>query len=437
MASALVRVGLRENSTPVAVRGQGCYVFDNAGKRYLDGSGGALIVTIGHGVAEIGEAVAAQMKKLAYVFRAHFSNEPAEELAQMLISEMPLGFSRILFTSSGSEAVESAIKAARQYHFERGEHGRHKIISRLDSYHGVTLGAMSATGMHAMKDAGSWRSLQIPVRHINTVRCDDCPFHLKYPSCQTFCASELERAIIEEGPGSVAAFIVEPSRGEEPPSDYWPTIREICDRYGVLLIADEVACGLWRTGRAYCVDHWNIVPDLLTFGKAAASGYAPLAGLAMSDRILDVLINGSGVFLHGHTHSANPMSCAAGLAVQRYVREHGLDRGVAGRGAALDQMLHRVVARHEMCVHTCGIGLLRQLALRPPRGTNLTIASLVLEALSMRFGLISQYWKAGDRVGFQLAPPYIITDAQILELEERLDRIIPAFAGWLAANRAG
>jgi adenosylmethionine-8-amino-7-oxononanoate aminotransferase len=317
-------------SYPVAMRGEGCWIFDKTGRRYLDASGQAAVVSIGHGVPEIGRAIAEQASQLAFAHTTQFHSEPAEKLASRLLALAPSNFhdgGRVYFTSGGSEATETAIKLARQFHLERGQASRYRVVSRRQSYHGSTLGAMSVSGNVARRAA--YQPLLAEWGHVAPCFCYHCPFGINCPDCGLACADDLKNFLDENDDASVAAFISEPVVGATlgaavPPDGYLQRIAEICRSRSILLIADEVMSGMGRTGKPFAVQHWNVEPDMILVGKGIASGYAPLGAVLIAPHVVEAFESGSGAFQHGFTYQAHPVATAAGNAVLDYIETHKL-----------------------------------------------------------------------------------------------------------------
>ncbi len=331
-----------QKSYPEAVRGEGVYVWDGDGNRYLDFSGSAAVNFIGHGVREISDAMAEQSRQLEFVHSSQFTTPVAEEFAQELLDFAGNGFAggAVYFTCGGSESVETALKLARQYQVEIGEENRHQILSRQQSYHGATLGALAVSGNRKR------REIYLPMvrefEHIGMPYCYRCAFDCTDScyNCGQQYAAELERAI-EAAKGAAAGFIFEPMSGATlgaatPPPGYLQAVADICRRRGVLLIADEVMTGMGRTGRNFAVEHWGVVPDILVTAKGLSSGYAPLGAVIASKKVVDAIAAGSGAFLHGFTYNAHPISVAAGRAVLRRIRAlnlvHAADSEAADSG---------------------------------------------------------------------------------------------------------
>jgi adenosylmethionine-8-amino-7-oxononanoate aminotransferase len=305
-----------DTEVPIIDRGEGCYVWDRQGKRYLDGLSGLFTVQAGHGRVELAQAAAHQAEKLGYFPVWSFAHEPAIELATRLAALAPGDLNRVFLTPSGGEAIDTAIKLARQYFKLRGEHSRTKVISRYLAYHGTSIGALSVTGVPSIKTPfeplmpGAIK-VQTPYRY----RCHDCQ-HLE--ACTLRCADDLALRIEMEGPDSVAAVFMEPLQNTggafAPPEGYWARIREICDQYGVLLVSDEVICAFGRLGHMFGSDRYGYQPDLITFAKGVTSGYAPLGGVMISDRIAEPFLDDPNLFLHGQTFGAHPVCCAVANA---------------------------------------------------------------------------------------------------------------------------
>ena len=341
--SAVLRRSFRKEF-PAAVRGQGVYVWDSGGNRYLDLAGSAAVNLIGHGVPEISAAMAKQAAKLEFVHTSQFTTPVAEEYASELLAFAGEHFAggAVFFTSGGSESTETALKLARQYQVEIGQPNRYQVLSRRQSYHGSTLGALSVSGNKRRREVYLPMVREFP--HIGMPYCYRCSFDCTdgCRTCGQQYAAELERAI-EFTDGQAAAFIFEPISGATlgavvPPPGYLQSIAEICTLHGLLLIADEVMTGIGRTGRNFAVDHWHVKPDILVAAKGLSSGYAPLGAVIASKRVVDAIAAGSGAFLHGFTYNAHPIALAAGRAVLSYLQAGNLveasDSGVVGTVAS-------------------------------------------------------------------------------------------------------
>ncbi|MEE9320439.1 MAG: aspartate aminotransferase family protein [Granulosicoccus sp.] len=418
---------------PVAVGGKGCYLIDQHGKRYLDGSGGAAVSCLGHGDSVVLNKIKSQLDKLAYAHTSFFTSEPAEKLADRLIKLAPGELDRAYFVSSGSEAVESAIKLARQYFIEIGEPGRSKIIARQQSYHGNTLGALAAGG-------NQWRREPFYPLLTETTHISPCyPYRGQQPDESKVdyglrVANELEQAIKQIGADQVMAFIAEPVVGATLGAvvavpGYFKRIRDICDQYGVLLILDEVMCGMGRTGSLFACEQEGISPDILTIAKGLGAGYQPIGAMLCTDSIYTAIEQGSGFFQHGHTYLGHPVACATGLAVLDTIEERNLVACCQQQGAVLSQLLHERFSEHPSVGDIRGRGLFQGLELVKNRNTkaayapSLRIAAKVKSA-AQDAGLIC-YPMSGTVDGRQgdhilLAPPYIINESEISELVDKL-----------------
>lgn len=422
---------------PRVTRAEGVWIETDDGRRILDGSSGALVASIGHGVRQVIEAQRAQAERVSYVHGTHFTVEAQEELATRLAALAPGDLDRVYPVSGGSEANESAIKLARQYFLERGKPAKHQVIARWTSYHGNTLGALSVSGHVARRRPYAPMLLAAP--HIPPCYCYRCPFGLTYPSCGVRCAHALEEEIKRQGPEHVAAFIAEPLVGAAggaltPPPEYFPIIRAICDRYDVLLIADEVMTGIGRTGVNFAVNHWNVVPDIITTGKGVGGGYAPLGAMIVREPVYQAISQGSGAFVHGFTYGGHPPSVAAGAAVLKYVVEHDLVARAAARGQYLQQRLDalhasRIVGDIRGKGLMWGIEFVRDRETKEPFARELRVAERVGEAAFAR-GLII-YPGFGNADGLRgdqilIGPPLVIT-------EEEIDQLFAMLADAVAA----
>lgn len=424
---------------PVAVGGEGCYLIDATGKRYFDGSGGAAVSCLGHGDPEIIAAVRAQAEKLAFAHTGFFTSEPAEALADLLIEHAPGDLDWVYFVSGGSEATEAAIKLARQYFIEIGQPRRRHLIARRQSYHGNTLGALSAGG-------NEWRRAQfapllVEVSHI--APCYEYAHRQKGESAFDYgqrVAQELEDEILRLGPETVMAFMAEPvvgaTAGAVPAVEgYFHRIREICDTYGVLLILDEVMCGMGRTGHLFACDHDGVAPDILCIAKGLGAGYQPIGAMLCSSRIYAAIEEGSGFFQHGHTYVGHPVAAAAGLAVVNAMLNRNLIPHVREMGEKLDAALRARLGEHPNVGDIRGRGLFRGIELVEDRATKTPFdparrlaARIKSEAFNR--GLIC-YPMSGTRDGrigdhVLLAPPFIMTEDQIPEVTDKLTDAIDA-----------
>jgi len=412
---------------PTVERGEGIYLYDTDGKRYLDASGGPVVVNIGHGVAEVVQAMAEQAGRVAYVHAEMFTTQVLEEYARALAEVVPLPHPRFFFLSSGSEVVETAIKFARQVQMDRGEPGRYIVISRWRSYHGTTLGALAVSGRAHLRQP--FLPLMRDFPQIPPPYCYRCPWDKSYPGCDINCAQALEVAVRLAGPENVAAFIAEPVSGASlgaavPPPEYWPLVREICDRHGLLLIADEVMTGFGRTGRWFAMQHWDVTPDVMVMAKGAAGGYFPLSITAARGEWVEVIKRGHGDFIHGGTFSHHAVGAAAGLAVLRYLQKNDLVAASAAKGKVLGEKLNEALSDVPYVGDVRGIGLMWGIEFVADRATKAPFpraarfARRVADA-AFNKGLIVYPCTgcadglAGDLV--MVAPPFIITEAQMDE----------------------
>jgi adenosylmethionine-8-amino-7-oxononanoate aminotransferase len=419
---------------PIAVGGEGAYLIDSTGKRYLDAAGGAAVSCLGHGDAEVTAAICAQLGRLAYAHTMTFTNEPMEQLADLLVAQAPPPLARAIFVSSGSEAVEAAIKLARQYHIERGEPDRTKLIARRQSYAGNTLGALAVGGNPARRKLYGPLLLDVdliapcyPYRERRVGESDE--------DYGRRAADELEAAILRAGPGQVIAFIAETVAGATlgcvpPTSGYLTRIREICDAYGVLLILDEVMCGMGRTGTTFAFEQEGVTPDLTCVAKGLGAGYLPIGATICSQAIYDTVAAGSGALAHGHTYMGHPAACAAALAVQRAVQGRGLLSRVRELGHNLGMRLGDAFGDHPHVGDIRGRGLFWALELvadreskepfDPARRIYARVKAAALEAGLLCYpmgGTVDGI--SGDHV--ILAPPYTLAESQLDEIVMKLD----------------
>ena len=426
--SPVMHRNLRRDYVEIA-RGKGVYLYDTDGRAYLDAVGGVAVNVIGHGVQEIGDAIAANVEQTSFAYSAAFTTPWQEQLAARLVSIAPYDDASVFFTSGGSEANETAIKLARQYHVERGNSQKWKVVARWQSYHGNTLTTLAVSGRPSWR--GPYDPYLMSAPHIVPPYCYRCPLGKTYPTCGVACADDLERTILLEGPETISAFIAEPVVGTSlagvvPVPEYYAKIREICDRYDILFIADEVLTGYGRTGKAFSIDHWGVRPDILTLGKGAGSGYVPLAACIADASVVDVLRAGSGRFLHGFTYSGMPISCFVGVQVFDYVVKHSLFERSATNGAYLHEQLARMAVQREHVGDIRGLGMLAGVEIvadretRQPFDKALGITDRVVAAAEQRGLLLREgtpdanYGAGGDQI--QISPPYVISTAEIDEL---------------------
>ena len=422
---------------PVAVGGDGPYVIDKNGKRYLDASSGAAVSCLGHSDHEVIAAIKKQLDQLAFIHSSFFTNEPMEQLASELIENAPAGIERVYFCSGGSEAVEAALKLARQYFLEIGQPQRSHVIARGQSYHGNTLGALAAGG-------NLWRRKQFEPLLVGISHVSPCyAYRGKQPGESDIAygqrlVGELEEEIQRLGSDRVIAFVAETVGGATlgcvtPVPGYFAGVRAVCDKYGVLLILDEVMCGMGRCGTLYACEQEGVVPDLICIGKGLGAGYQPIGALLASGRIYDAIVGGSGFFQHGHTYTGHATACAAALAVQRAVKSRGLLGKVRERGVELEAKLRARFGEHPHIGDIRGRGLFWGLELVQDRASKQPFdakrkINVRLKLAALQNGLMCYPMGgtldgvSGDHV--MVAPPYIVSEAQLDEAVDKLARSI-------------
>ena len=422
---------------PTVSHGDGVYVYDSAGRKYLDGCGGAAVSCLGHSDRRVKQAITEQLGKIPFAHTGYFTNESAERLAEKLAERAPGALDWVFFVSGGSEAIESALKMARQYFVERGESGRSRFITRRQSFHGNTLGALAAGG-------NRWRRAQFEPLLIETHRIEPCYEYRgrgieETPDVYGFrVADELEKKILELGAEKVAAFVAETvmgaTAGAVPPTPgYFKRIREICDRYGILLILDEVMCGMGRTGTMFSCEQDDIVPDLLTLAKGLGAGYQPIGAVMVADHVLRTFAEGSGFFQHSHTYMGHPVACAAGNAVIDAIEEDDLLANVRGRGRELQAALGIEFGQHPHVGDIRGRGLLIGIEIVKDRSTKEPFETERklpgrIKAAAMAEGLMV-YPMGGTIDGLSgahvlLAPPYIIDGSHVEAIVDRLSKAL-------------
>jgi len=428
---------------PLAVRGEGCWIIDQSGRRFLDANGQAAVVSIGHGVPEIGRAMAEQSSRIAFAHTTQFHSEPAEKLAKRLLALGPPSFraGRVYFISGGSEATETAIKLARQFHLETGQPSRYRVVSRRQSYHGSTLGAMTVSGNVARR--APYQPLLAEWGHIAPCFCYHCPFDKKFPDCGIACANDLDSFLGANDAASVAAFIFEPVVGATlgaavPPDGYAKRIAEICRNRGILLIADEIMSGMGRTGKPFAIQHWNVEPDIILVGKGIASGYAPLGAVLVAPRVVEAVEVGSGAFHHGFTYQAHPVATAAGNAVLDYIESRSMFDLVQPAAETLRAELLALTS-HPHVGEIRGLGLLlgiefvKNKSTREPFPKENNVAERIRQAAFDEDVLVYPTQGCVDGINgdhILLAPPFILSQpesAQIARaLHSALQKVFPA-----------
>jgi adenosylmethionine-8-amino-7-oxononanoate aminotransferase len=413
-------------------------MWDVQGRRYLDGSSGAMVSNIGHSNPQVLEAMQAQMRRATFAYRLHFENEPAERLAAEAAARLPGDLDRVFFVSGGSEAVESALKLARQWAVAMGETGRWKVIGRHPSYHGSTLGALAVTGYAPLESPFAPMLQAMPKIPAPTAYLDRDDLTMAQRGERY--AQMLEAEIARQGPESVLAFIMEPIGGASTgalvaPDSYYPRIREICDRHGILLIYDEVMSGAGRTGRFVAAEHWGVDPDIIVLSKGFAAGYAPLGAMAAPARLVEPVLDAGG-FAHGYTYAGNPLACAAGLAVLHEIDRQDLVANAAARGDSLLARLEALKARFPFVGDVRGKGLLTAIELVADAQTMAVLppelnahARVVEHAFARGLILYSRRTRGGhegDHV--MVCPPLTVTEGQLDELVDLLAAALAAFA---------
>jgi len=428
------------HTPPRAARGEGVWIIGQDGQRWLDACGGAAVSCLGHGDPDVVAAISAQAGALAYAHTSFFTTDAAEDLADLLIEDAPVGLSRVYFVCDGSEAIETALKMAHQYHRERGEPTRQHVIARHQSYHGNTLGALSAGGNAGRRAV--YGGLMLP----NTSHVDPCwAYRFQAPDESDHAygaraAATLEAEILRLGPENVSCFLAETVVGATlgcvpPAPGYFKAVREICDRYGVLLILDEVMCGMGRTGTLHACEREGIAPDIMTVAKGLGAGYVPLGAVLCSGQVFDAFAQGSGSFMHGHTFVGHPVATASALAVQRAIRDRGLLTNVRERGAQLRAELEARFADHPHVGDIRGRGLFLALEFvadretkrpfDPERRFNQAVRNAAFAHGLMVYAVAGTVdGRHGDHV--LLAPPYTATESDVAYICERLYNAVTA-----------
>jgi adenosylmethionine-8-amino-7-oxononanoate aminotransferase len=418
---------------PVAVRGEGIEIVDREGRRYLDASGGAAVSCLGHSHPRVVAAIEDQARRLAYAHTAFFTSEPAEALAERLVEVAPDGIGRVFYVSGGSEAIEAALKMARQHFVEIGQPQRRHFIARWQSYHGNTLGGLAVGG-------NRWRRTQFEPLLVDVAHVSPCYPYRGQEAGESDAAyverlaGELEQTVQRLGPETVIGFVAEPvvgaTMGAVPAlPGYLGAVREICDRHGMLLILDEVMCGMGRTGTMFACEQDGVAPDLVTVAKGLGAGYQPIGAVLVAERIYQAIVGGSGFFQHGHTYMGHPIACAAALAVQEAIAEEGLLARVQSLGRQLRERLDARFGQHPHVGDIRGRGLFLGLELVADRGSKAPFPpearlNARIKAAAMAGGLIC-YPMGGTIDGRQgdhvlLAPPFIATESDLERIVDRL-----------------
>jgi len=424
---------------PMVDRGEGIYVFDSTGRRYIDGAGGVFVVNIGHGSPAVEQAIAAQVQRIAFAHTGNFTSEAEQRFSARLLALAPPGFTKVWMSTSGSAANETALKLARHYHLLAGHPEKTKVISRWNSYHGSSLGALSMTGQTRRREPYEPYLLNFP--HIEPPYCYRCPFGKTPDSCSIDCAEELERTIRRIGAQYVSAFIVEPVSGGPlgalaAPDGYFARIREICDRHDVLLIVDEVVTGVGRTGRNMGIDHWGVVPDLITLAKGIGGGYVPIGATLVHERVYAAFETSGTSFRHGETFAGHTLTAAIGSAVLDEIERLDLVARAAEMGELLATQLEtlRVLpmvgdVRGKGLLR--GIELVRDKATKTPFARDRHVSEQVAEEAMARGLLViagTGCVDGADGDTIALAPPYIVEAAEIQAIADILRSAITTVA---------
>jgi adenosylmethionine-8-amino-7-oxononanoate aminotransferase len=428
-------------------RGEGVHVWDTQGRRYLDAIAGIAVVNVGYGRREVADALREQALRLPFAVSNTFINNPARNLAAAIAALTPGDLDYIIFTSGGSEAVEVALKLARQYHVEMGDPKRDVIISRYTSYHGASLGALSATGSSGRRR--KFEPLLLGFPHIPPNYCYRCPLGLTYPTCKVACAQELEKAVLKVGPERVAAFIAEPivasAGGAIPPQkEYFPQIRQICDRYGILLIVDEVVTGFGRTGELFGINNWGVIPDLMVMGKGVSGGYAPLGAVAMRQHVREAFVRTGASFDHIFTFAANPLAMAVGSTVLGIFQREQLLQNVRNLASRFREALERLgrypfVGDVRCTGYMGGIEFVQDKASRQPWPAAKGVAALV-QRIGLQNGIVT-YPGTGMADGtngdvISLYPPLTFSEEHLEEMSGLLEATFDQVAEHLRRDLA-
>lgn len=428
-----------DHDYPTISHGNGIYLYDIDGNQYIDGSSGAVTASIGHGVLDVVEAMTEQARKVSFAYRSHFTSGAAEALAKKLSELAPGDLNWSFFVNSGSEATETAMKIAIQHWQEKGFERKNRIVSRWTSYHGITMGALSMSG-HVPR-----RKRFVPLLEdfpsISAPYCYRCPYNNETSGCKLQCANELETAIQRVGSENIAAFIAEPIIGASagavtPPDGYYQRIKEICENYEILFIADEVMTGIGRTGKMFAMEHWGVTPDIIALGKGMSAGYTPMAATMVTDRVMEPILKGSKSIMAGHTYSANPLSAAVSLEVLSYIEGNDLVQAAEKKGQYLFKKLQGLAEKFDIIGDVRGKGLLLGLEFvsdrisKTPFDLQIGLTTRLVNKAFAKGLLI--YPAAGAIEGIAgdaviLSPPLIITNEEIdrlvMILEASLDEL--------------
>lgn len=428
----------------MCVKGEGVWVFDADGNKYLDACSGANVSSIGHGVKEIGAAMHAQADAIAYVPPQHFLNQPTIDLCRRLLEHAPDHFTRVMLCSGGSEANENALKIARQYHVYKGNSGKYLNIARWQGFHGNTIVADAVGGTTSRRKISAPMLPEVP--HIKPSNCFHCPYHQEYPGCGMLCAKALEDEILQLGPENVSAFICEPIVGSAnaactPVKEYFPMIREICDKHDVLWIDDEIMAGAGRTGKFLAIENWDALPDIAVMAKGLSCGYAPLAAILLSDKVWKAFYDGAHPYIGGHTYNAHPVTATVGLAVLDYVEKNHVYEDVEYKGKLLREGLESLQKKHPIIGDVRGMGLFQGIEFvcdgKEPFAPELNVTPRMLDR-ALEKGLIVYASRGcldgrrGD--GLLVCPPLVINEEEIKYIIDVLDDTISEIVAELKAE---
>ncbi len=426
---------LNQKKQPAIVKSEGIYLYDDQGNRFIDASGGAIVCSIGHGVKEIADIVAEQMQRVAFVFRRAFITPELEQAARKVCELTDGDMDRVFFVSGGSEATETAVKLARKYHIDNGNPAKYRVISRWQSYHGATLGALSWSGFTSRR--AEFTPYLNDFVHLPATYCYRCWYGASPDTCDLQCAQALEDEILCLGPETVSAYIAEPVSGHSlaaahPPDEHFKRIRQICDKYDVLMILDEVMCGVGRTGKWFAYQHHDAVPDIIALAKGLSAGYFPVGAAVLQEKIYNVIANNSGIFGSGHTYGGNPVAAAVTCGVLDYLKENKLVERCADMGEYLAAKL-QTLASHPTVGDIRGRGLQRGIEFVRDKETKETLDPQIhfsqqiqdealLRGVHIESSSGCNRGQSGDTLIF--GPPYIITEQQIDDLIGIIDETL-------------
>ena len=422
---------------PVAVKGEGSWIWDEKGGKYLDACAGANVSGIGHGVKEIADAMQAQAAELAYAPPQHFLNQPTVDLCEKIISLAPEQYTRVMLCSSGSEAIENAMKIARQYHVFKGDSSKYRMISRWQGFHGNTISADAVSGSKMRRSISA--PMLMDVTHIDHACCYRCASGREYPECGIICAEKLRQAITYDGAENVSAFLCETivgaaAPGVTPVPEYYPMIREICDENDVLWISDEIMSGTGRTGCLLAAEHWGVLPDIAVLAKGLSCGYAPLSAILITEKVFDVFRRTGQPYIGGHTYNAHPVTAAAGLAVLDYLEKNNIFSDVSRKGEILGEGLKNIMDTCSIMGDVRGKGLMWGLEFvmdkntRQPFGKDKNVSPMImLEAMKRSLLVYPVQGGCADGISGDAAlvcPPLNITDDDIKFLLDSLNETL-------------